>query len=379
MWTWASLWATIVCLTAPIGVATIWPMLTVAGREIAELDWIRTVPGLQLGVAFATFALLVYFPGWPLMSLLVERFILVRLFDVLHLRKPNVELLPPVHSFTRARWVFASAVAAWSAVGLWLAFAASPGILSQHTVAIALQFWLSPLMVLLSFAPGITFMLLTILFIVWRGTKRPSSGTEIRRNLLMVLATWPKDKQPPFQSPTMRALQNSIRSVAFDVRRLEGDHWARDPSQEWAQREFGRASEHLLVCCSWLRLPDEGSMERVRLCLVKFCDAFLVGDMSLLPRSQLAESAELLDPERRPHLVKSFGLLLLSIVYCTVPFLVMLVFRGQVGRLLPSGADSLLTLMYSLWVAIGLYVYIDYTSQQGGTTAIEVLKSILKR
>ena len=107
--------------------------------------------------------------------------------------------------------------------------------------------------------------------------------------------------------------------------------------------------------------------------------AFLVGDMSLLPRSQLAESAELLDPERRPHLVKSFGLLLLSIVYCTVPFLVMLVFRGQVGTLLPSGADSLLTLMYSLWVAIGLYVYIDYTSQQGGTTAIEVLKSILKR
>lgn len=371
-WFAVSASATTFLFTMPLAVTALWPQLLHAGMTLAELVPRATIPGLSVALPAGAVALLAYYFGWPLLAMDPPRPVPGWMLGWLGKK------LPPVHRTHRTLWVLVSASAAWLALGLLVSEAVLLGAVATNVASTLFSVILAPLMVILAVTPTFLLMVVLVLWEERRDDRRTPSAASLLHQLLEILADWPPDEQDIMcEHDFSRRLGRTLKSVADGLSRRPSALETQDPSTEWSRREYQRMADNLLVCRSWLLVPSRNYSERIRVRVVKYANALLTGDTDGLPRTALGERQGLLVPPKKRRIGRLILVPLAALGYSVAPLAVL----STLLKDNPFGGslDAPILLMYSLWIAAGLYAFLENRTEDAASAIIDIVAAVLGR
>jgi len=280
--------------------------------------------------------------------------------------------------FASWRFGLTAMIVIWAALGWAIVTWASFRPLTISTLNLAFRIWLVPPSIVLLLAPVLGIVIGVQFVIRWKRVKGATTSTKVLRNLLHVLSRWPgaeASATTPLEFRRKTALR--LSGIADHIRRLDFGGAPHGKDEEWAARQFALAADNLSVCGSWLYVPQQQSMEAVRSRVIVFCNAFLTGNLYDLPRTEVSESEELISPLRKQRIIRTMFHTVLILIYFVTPFAFFMLLRHKLAAL--SAPDSLWLLLYSLWLVVGLFAYLEQTSQRPGETLVNLVKIVLGR
>jgi hypothetical protein len=330
----------------------------------------RDVPGLQVGSVLFCVAVIIYFIFVPLVShsslksyLQKRAFFRSRLLD---------------SDFSGWRFWVPGLIAIWAAAGWAIPVYSSIRPPTIEILRLAFTAWLLPAAMLLSLVPSLLLLAVSAITAISAQPERATSNTRVLKDLLNVLARWPDaGASDPTCVKFLRATADDLSKIAAQIRLLYFGTAPRGEDEQWAARQFALAADNLLVCGSWLYVPQQHSVEAVRARVLLFCNAFLTGILSDLPRVKLSESDGLINPRPKRRAVRTVLLTGMVFTYSVVPFAIFMLLRSKIA--LPSFPESFWLLLYSLWLAVGLFAYLENTSQSTGESLMNLVKIILRK
>lgn len=344
-------------LTAVSG-AAMWRLERAVAERLAAHDYramFQAHSGLLLGSGLVLMSVLTYFPLMPLLN---------RWFPTSLFREVN---------YKSARFIVTASVAVWAALGLAIITAPSLPPLSQMNLFVPFVIWLVPPLTILMLAPLAMLVTGTGILVRWRRSKTATSSIEVLRGLLEVLSGWTLGPKDAVSIESRRQTARKLSTIASKIKRLNFGPIRRGKDEEWAASQYALAADNLLVCGSWLYVSQAQSTEAVRSRVLAFCNAFLTGHLSDLPRLEVAEG--LISPPPRRRVITTVFLTGIVLLYSVTPFMLFLALRHQLESL--SAPTSIWLLLYSLWLVVGLFAYLEHTSQSAGETLLNLVKVIL--
>jgi hypothetical protein len=359
-----------------LSAAALWRQTSHVAQRLASLHYraiFQALPASQLALSLVIVTLLTYFVFMPILNR----------WGGLMMPK-SLQMV----DCTSRSYIVVQVIAVWVGLGLAIVFMSSflaegsshSGLAlkigSQSNLRWFFTIWTVPFVVVLSSAPLLLLVVALAMLFAWRDTKRATSSISILRSLLEVLSSWDLTGAPaagPMES--QRSMAQRLSRVAEKLRRLNFGLKPDGKDEKWAARQYALAADNLLVCGSWLYVPQAQSIETVRLRVLVFCNAFLTGQLSDLPRSEISESEGLVSNRPKQAVIRTVLFAGMVLVYCVVPFVL---FPSLQHRLAAFGIPTnLWLLLYSLWLAIGVFAYLEHTSQNTGETFINLVKIIL--
>jgi hypothetical protein len=339
-----------------------WRLTGKLAARLAAYDYdaiISDVPGLRIALVVGLVIAFSYFVASPL------------------LRK---KLLPSPLSneviWSDKRFVITAIVVIYISIGVILVLVVSQDIMSVAVEIKVFRAWLTVPLFFLSLTPfgGAVLGLVALRHF---GSKKSTSKMLICGNLLQLLKDWPTSESEQISSEVEHRIAKRLRSISDLIRRLYFRVPPKDQSEEWAADQMKRAADNLLVCNSWLYIPQRGTLESIRHRVIHYCNAFLTDCLHELPRELLTEEQGLKVPKRRQRVWRTVSFVIAILVYCMAPVVVYFIIRDRLPRIVVP--DSLLLLLYSLWIAAGLYAYLAQTSENAGAAFLDLLKGVISR
>jgi hypothetical protein len=354
-----SILLTIAYFGVAVGIAVSLRFVGSVSKRLAGYDYaqaIVSVPGLRIGLMFGIFAALAYFlfaPLWKMTS-----------------KEERISFL--FADWTEKQFLIASVVSLYLTFGAAIVLVGSLVSNSRSLLETLFYIWLVPLGLLLAFAP---FGIPAVGMLLQRNlrNKATTNDLQVTEQLLSLLDDWPRLLNRG-DDDCKRDVARRIKTIAETIRRLYFKTPS-DRSEEWSAEQMQRAADNLLVCVSWLYVPQAATIESIRLRLVTFCNAFLTGTLHNLPRNELTELDGFKLPRRRQRIMRTVSMTLAILTYLLLPLVIYFLLRSRVQQL--SVPESFLILLYSLWIAVGLYAYLEQTSQSGMATIIDLIKGIV--
>ncbi len=326
-------------------------------KHLAAYDYTRTIagiPGLRVGLMLGIFASLSYFLAAPLGKIYYKE-------------RPTTFFFS---DWSDSRFLIASVLALYLTFGFAIVLFASLGLNSTWRETL-FYIWLVPPGLVLAFAP-VGIPIVGILVQEKLRNRGTTNNLQVTEELLSLLDDWPRllahiDDSKPDIARRIKRIAESIRRLYFKT--------PSDRSEEWSAEQMQLAADNLLVCVSWLYVPQAATTESIRLRVVSYCNAFLTGTLHNLPRNALTELDGFKLPRRRQRIMRTVSTTLAILTYLLLPLVIYFLIRGRVQQF--SIPDSFLILLYTLWIALGLYAYLEQTSQSGMATLVELIKGRL--
>jgi hypothetical protein len=351
-----------------------WRLATGIAQRWSVRDYramLQAAPGLQVASLVGLIAVLSYFFVIPIISYgLKKGWLKVWPFPGSSFRNfQNIDCTSP-------RFVSTTVLTTWTALGWTIVTIASAYRPASVIVERAFRLWLGVPVILLSLVPLALVTIVIGLAVAWKRSRSATTSADVLRRLLTTLSGWPdatggKINIAGFQDQTARRLCR----IASQIRRLKFGLLPHNKQEEWVAHQFALAADNLLVCANWLYLPQVQSTEAVRSRLIVFSNAFLTGHLDDLPRGEVTEFKELSPYRGRRRLSRTILLTLAVFTYCAAPFAAFLILRHGLASL--SIPDSVWLLLYSLWLAVGLYAYLEHTSQGAAEILLGLVKAVL--
>ncbi len=329
-------------------------------------------PAFQAASLFAATAAIGYFWLPPALSCLYARSRLLRSRRLGPVRPHLVFVVAMCDlDYRSTRYWRAALVATWATIALYPLCMPIP----RRTLDIGIMIWLQPLTAAAALFPILGLTSLVALMIRARTTRQRTTYIEVLVRLLGNLESWPGTAVTDVGLGELRIQARRIARTSRVLRRLYVFGTAANQSEEWIASKLRRAADRLLECASWLSLPDPHRIESARARLVEYSNAFLTGDLrSLL--SEEAPAREILETARRPRPLRTALSAAAILAYCMAPLIALVFLRSAASSPIPDGVG---VLAYSLWITIGVYVYLESTAQGAASTAIDLVKSLISK
>ena len=335
------------------------------------------VPGLAVGIGVGILAALTYFvilPFEPHLTALLRKD-MPRLMG--HLKQPTTAVVS-VSDYRQPRFAVGAAAGLYVAVGAALVLVAALAEVSQPLLSALFLAWLVPLLVILSATPSALVILLVALLLKRHLGRVAWTEAQVIVKLLGLLTKLGNVSSTETVWGRQRTnLADQIHQVSEAVRRLYFGRPPMDKAGEWTRRQMELAADNILVLSSWLYLSQASTDHAVRQRLVAVSNAFLTGRLDDLPREVLGEDQGLALPRRRRRAVATALHALALLAYAAAPVVAYLILRQ---RLTPIAfPETLLLVLYALWLAIGLFAYVEHTTEDPGALLLDLAKSVIGR
>jgi hypothetical protein len=246
---------------------------------------------------------------------------------------------------------------------------------NRRLLEVLFYIWLIPLGILVALVVPVGVPAVVVMLLEKFHSKQPTSEIQVTRQLLYLLEEWPRLINNS-NGESKRDISRRIKTTSDSIRRLYFKTPS-DQSEEWSAEQMQRAADNLLVCVSWLYVPQAGTSDAIRMRLITFANSFLTGRLHELPRNVLSEEDGFRSPRRRQRIMRTVSLTVAILTYLLVPIVIYFVFRNRMQQL--AVPESFLILLYSLWIAVGLYAYLEQTSENGMTTILDLVKGIITK
>lgn len=358
----------LICVAIPLT----WRLDKDIAEKLADYDYSslkESVPGLSIGLTSCFLATLMYYIITPLIS------IAGGWYAIHNSRKLESSIL--IADYSSRSYIISAFICCWLSICLGTVAAASLSKLTREHIELAFKIWMLCPAIILSISP---LLLATqiVAILVEKQSRGAPTRNRIQRDLLSILKDWPIAGTRNLESKRFQSyVSHRLAPISADISNLYCGKKSQNPAQAWAVKQFSLAADNLLVCASWLYVPKPNTLNSVRSRIVVYCNAFLTGYLDDLPREVLDESRGLISVKPKRRIMRTIFLTFSMFIYCAVPVIVFCLFGKH---LIPLGVpDSIWLLTYSLWLAVGIYGYLEHTSQEGASKVIELIKALFGR
>jgi hypothetical protein len=340
----------------------------VANLSMADLKRLVSVaPGLDYGLALFAMSGITYFLLLPLLRLIASK----RLSG-----RSGLHILLDLDIRSRRLWMSGIPIL-YLASGIAIVLVVRQFQITDVHLRLVLQVWLLCALLPLAASPIVFTGFASLLIRRFSTRRHPTEPLVLDQALKCLIQL---DRTPSLDATTFEERRWIASRLAELARSIEGLYPITSNSTRsdlWVSAQLRASADNVLALASWLLLPQESTLTAITRELTEVINAFLSGQWHYLPRREVGPGEGLLPSRRRRRLLYTGVLAFGVLVYAFGPLLAAIVLRAQLPNL--EIPDSLLLLLYSLWLTIGLYIYIEHTVDDPKSLLIDLVKSALGR
>jgi len=257
-------------------------------------------------------------------------------------------------------------------------------LLSKPILDSFIVLWLMAPMLLLASLPSILFLILlaVALVFIFKIDNLPSekTPTTLIFYLVKLLHTLEELEELPISNNRTRSrLVNSIMRISNLMRRMYRDIAYSCGISQWSIQQMDQAADNFLSLAAWVYFPQPNTLENLRGRLCKYLNTFISGHYHDLPREEVSQFDVPSIAHQKRLGLRQFVTLLSLAAYMVLPVVAMATTVALFKIEIPSLLQPLLTIMYIIWVVLGLLSFADSLSPDVKDFLAEIVRSVVGR
>jgi hypothetical protein len=202
----------------------------------------------------------------------------------------------------------------------------------------------------------------------------------IVRNLFQLLQQIEDIKNISSLSERVRGdIMGLIGHIGFEIEHMFTQIRSENPSARWAERQMRIAALNFLTIRSRFAFPRADTIDDVKSTIVNYISIFVTGEYESLARKELTEPDGILTKPPRARGLRRVLHFVWLFIYIVTPLLVYALVTTVYGIQLPAPAQSFLGILYSAWVGLGLFLFIDRVAPDAKGLLGDVMAMLLRK